>query len=136
MKRINKILFIIAVLMVLKTGFNLFSQEYYHRNQYNFGNQDSINFHIFGTVVLKQVNETSDNAEYYFLQLYEPITFFKGNESVTVTEIQLVFNDKENIKNINLDWGGHIVNGRLYFSESGYYFTPVILVVDRIVING
>jgi hypothetical protein len=130
---------------------SLFSQnkdnEYYiHR--YNFYDRDYINFNIYADVLLKSFygspnygkTPEEDEIEYYYvLKLYDPITFSKGMEDVveiTVEEIQLIFNSDEIKRRIDLDWRGHIIRGRLYFSETGHHHTSLIMVVDYINVNG
>jgi hypothetical protein len=47
-----------------------------------------------------------------------------------------MFNSDEMRNRVDLDWRGHILEGKLYFSETGHHHTPLIMVVDRINING
>jgi hypothetical protein len=120
----------------------------YHNHWYNFYNDDYIDFFIYGNVVLKQFygppnyGETpeEDRIEYhYVLELYDPITFTKGwkrEVKVRVEKIQLIFNSDEMINRIDLNWGGHVVEGKLYFPETGHHHTPLIMIVDRINLNG
>jgi hypothetical protein len=54
---------------------------------------------------------------------------------VTVEEIQLLFFDNEVKNKTDLNWKGHIIDGRLYFPENTIYHTPVIMIVDRVRIN-
>jgi hypothetical protein len=136
----------VFMLFLTSTGGNLFSQDAYHSHWYNFSyNQDYIDFFIYGDISLKQFYRLSDSGEapkedkiefYYVLQLYEPITFAKGLRVVTVEEIQLIFSKDDIKKGIDLDWGGHIIYGKVYFAETGHHHTPVIMVVDEIAVNG
>jgi hypothetical protein len=113
--------------------------EYYHKNQYNFGNMEYIDFIIYGSIEKKALN----NIEYYYvLKFYEPIIFTKGFEhdetivSVILEEIQLIFINDELKMRVDFDWGGHVLNGRIRFPNDSNYYTPVIMYVEKIEING
>jgi hypothetical protein len=121
----------------------------YYNHWFDFSNSDYINFHIWGDVVLKQFygppnyGETPEEdriEHHYVLKLYDPITFRKITKEevieVKVVEIQLIINSDEIKNRINLDWAGHILEGKLYFSETGHHYTPLIMVVDKINLNG
>ena len=125
--------------------------EYYHSNYYSFGNEEYINFNIFGEIEsieyftqnnFEETNNINKNEYYYVLNLYEPITFTKGFEhngtltSVTVEAIQLLFVNNDILNRVDLDWGGHIIRGKLFFSEDNHYHTPIIMVVENVRING
>jgi hypothetical protein len=142
------------ILLILNTLFCMgrHEGEYYHTNLYSFGNSEHIDFYIYGDIELKNINnhgnieKTSDinNIEYYILKLYEPITFTKGFEhnetilSVILEEIQLIFCNNELKKRIDLNWGGHILIGRIYFSNDNdnNHYTPIIMYVEDVRING
>lgn len=117
------------------------SGEYYHKILYNFYNDEYINFHIYGDIELREIYESnnSDKTEFYVLRFYEPITFTKGFEPdrtlITVEEIQLLFSDDCVKNNIDLNWKGHIIDGKVYFSNDNYH-TPLIIVAYKIRLNG
>ncbi|GHV07140.1 hypothetical protein FACS189485_16940 [Spirochaetia bacterium] len=122
---------------------NIFCQSSYYTHWYNFYNEEYIDFHTYGIVKLKEFygppnfGETPsiDKIEYHYVFiLLEPITFKKELEIVTVEEIQLIF--PNGIKKEIEDGGGYIIEGRLFFAETGHHHTPVILIVNRIAVNG
>jgi hypothetical protein len=144
----NKIIIFLALFLIFNLD-TLFSQggfdasgEYYHTVRYNFYNDEYIYFDIYGNIELKENHSESNTEYYYVLILYEPIVFTKGFEldrtfiEVTVEEIQLLFVDNEVKNKIDLEWKGHIIDGILYFAENTIYHTPVIMIVDRVRING
>jgi hypothetical protein len=115
---------------------------YHNRETFPLG-EEYIEFHIYGNIKLQEfygppnfgeTPELDTIEQYYILELYEPITFVKGEEIVTVEEIQLLFPNGIK-KEIDTDWG-YIIDGKLYFAETGHHHTPVILFVDRIIENG
>jgi hypothetical protein len=150
MKRnIGRICFLFFLIFIVNGLFPQDDYDEYYIHRYNFYDRDYINFHIYADVLLKQFygppnyGETpeEDIIEYhYILKLYDPITFSKGMRDdvieITIEEIQLIFNNEEMIKIIDLNWRGHVVWGKLYFSETGHHHTPLIMVVDRINLNG
>jgi hypothetical protein len=145
-ENVGKIWFLIFMMFIVN---GLFSQEefdeyYIHRYYFPY-NRDYINFHIYANVLLKQFygppnyDETpeEDKIEYhYVLKLYDPITFIKGIKEVTVEEMQLIFYNEELKRTIDSNWLGYVIEGKVYFSETGHHHTPLIMVVDRINLNG
>jgi hypothetical protein len=118
------------------------SGEYYHKTRYNFGNDEYINFHIYGNIELKETYGPNnlDKVEYYYvLILYEPVTFTKGfgadEKTITTEEIILLFSNDNLREKIDLVWRAHIIEGKLYFFENNSH-TPLIMIADRINANG
>jgi hypothetical protein len=154
MKRIITIFYIVFLFVFI--NYNLFSEgsqessdDLYYSHYFNFNaDKDYIIFDIYGSVLLKPFYSPSIHSIhgeilkeeqiefYYVLELYEPITFSSKLKTITVEEIQLIFDNKDLIKNIDLEWVGHIIGGKLYFSDNDSYHTPLILVVTRISVNG
>jgi hypothetical protein len=117
-------------------------EDWYHNRETFPPGEEYIKLHIYGNIKLQEFygppnfGETPelDTIEaYYILALYEPITFVKDGETVTVEEIQLLFPHGIK-KEIDTNWE-YIIDGKLYFAETGHHHTPVLLFVDSIAEN-
>jgi hypothetical protein len=134
----------VLIIFIIFLGNKLFSQDAYHTHWYTIPyDQNYVDIFIYGSLLLKQFYGPPNYGEtpeidtiesYYVLQLYEPITFSKGLKKETVEEIQLIFNDSIRKESI-INWG-YIIEGKAFFAETGHHHTPVIIIVNRIVMNG
>jgi hypothetical protein len=134
----------VLIICIVFIGNKLFSQDFYHTHRYSIPyDQNYVHIHIFGNLLLKQfygppnygeISEIDRIESYYVLQLYEPIIFTNGLKTETVEEIQLILNDNIR-KEFTINWS-YIIDGRAFFAETGHHHTPIIIIVDSIVMNG
>jgi hypothetical protein len=142
MKKYECEFFLIFFALIISN--NLFSQDAYHAYWFTIPpDKNCVNIDIYGTLLLKQFYGPPNYGEtpeidkiesYYVLQLYEPITFEKDFETETVEEIQLIFKDNVE-KEFEIGWG-YIIEGNAFFAETGHHHTPIIIIVNKIVMNG
>jgi hypothetical protein len=119
----------------------LFAQNLYRTNSYIIpDNQNDININASGNIVLRpfygppnygETPEIDQIESYYVLILNEPVTFTRGYVTETVQEIQLIIIDNVNIA-LNAD--NYMVNGNAFFAETGHHHTPVVIMVNMILI--
>ena len=123
----------IFILLIINN--NLFCQDYVITS-------DHKNIKINGNIILKQFygppnyGETPEidmTESYYVLKLNELISFSNEINMITVEEIQLIL-DINNIGNINSNYD-YLVVGKAFFAETGHHHTPVIILVDLIILN-
>ena len=130
-----KIIFYVFFILLLINNNNLFCQDYVVTS-------DHKSIKINGNIILKQFYGPPNYGEtpevdiiesYYVLKLNESFSFSDEKNMITVEEIQLIL-DINNIGNVNSNCD-YLVVGKAFFAEIGHHHTPVIILVDMIILN-
>jgi hypothetical protein len=132
---LNKKVLIAFYIFIIITGNKLIADTFFHGLSLKEGK-------YFPIVLMGNIEQKTykKNELVYFLVLYDAIHIYTNEVCNEVSEIEIEFTEQCTIERLlkifDPEWGGYIVDGRLFLKKSCNGHNKFMIKLDRIVING